>query len=85
MVMNELTIAYPENLLLSLKESPVEFESEARLLLAVKLYELGKVSTGMAARVAGISRVTFIFALGRFGLSPIGLEPGELAEDMANA
>jgi hypothetical protein len=83
--MNELTIAYPENLLLSLKESPVEFESEARLLLAVKLYELGKVSTGMAARVAGISRVTFIFALGRFGLSPIGLEPGELAEDMANA
>jgi len=85
MVMNELTIAYPEDLLLSLKESPVEFESEARLLLAVKLYELGKVSTGMAARVAGISRVTFIFALGRFGLSPIGLEPGELAEDMANA
>lgn len=84
MVMNELTIAYPEDLLLSLKESPVEFESEARLLLAVKLY-LGKVSTGMAARVAGISRVTFIFALGRFGLSPIGLEPGELAEDMANA
>jgi hypothetical protein len=83
--MNELTIAYPEDLLLSLKESPVEFESEARLLLAVKLYELGKVSTGMAARVAGISRVTFIFALGRFGLSPIGLEPGELAEDMANA
>jgi hypothetical protein len=68
-----------------LKESPVEFESEARLLLAVKLYELGKVSTGMAARVSGISRVTFIFALGRFGLSPIGLEPGELAEDMANA
>ena len=85
MVMNELTIAYPQDLLLSLKESPVEFESEARLLLAVKLYELGKVSTGMAARVAGISRVSFLFALARFGLSPIGVEPGELAEDVANA
>lgn len=85
MVMNELTISYPQDLLLSLKESPVEFEAEARLLLAVKLYELGKVSTGMAARVAGISRVSFLFALGRFGLSPIGVEPGELAEDMANA
>lgn len=85
MVMNELTISYPQDLLLSLKESPAEFESEARLLLAVKLYELGKVSTGMAARVAGISRVSFLFALGRFGLSPIGVEPGELAEDMANA
>jgi len=51
----------------------------------VKLYELGRVSTGMAARLAGMSRVAFMFALNRFGLSPIGLEPGELAEDLANA
>jgi hypothetical protein len=29
--------------------------------------------------------VAFMFALSRFGLSPISLEPGELAEDMANA
>jgi hypothetical protein len=36
-----LTIPYSEELLLSLKASPVEFEAEARLLLAVKLYELG--------------------------------------------
>jgi len=71
--------------LLSIKENPAEFETEARLLLAVKLYELGRVSTGMAARLAGMSRVAFMFALNRFGLSPIGLEPGELAEDLANA
>jgi hypothetical protein len=51
----------------------------------VKLYELGRVSTGTAAQLAGINRVTFMFALSRFGLSPIGLEPGELAEDLANA
>ena len=80
-----LTIPYPEELLLSLKESPAEFEAEARLLLAVKLYELDRVSTGMAAQLAGLSRVAFIFALGRFGLSPIGVEPDELAEDWANA
>ena len=85
MATNVLTIPYPEELLLSLKESPAEFEAEARLLLAVKLYELGRVSTGTAARLAGMSRVAFMFALSRFGLSPISLEPGELAEDMANA
>lgn len=85
MAMNVLTIPYPEELLLSLKENPVQFESEARLLLAVKLYELGKVSTGMAARLAGMGRVEFMFALGRFGLSPIGVDANELAEDMANA
>ncbi len=80
-----LTIPYPEDILLSLKESPAEFEAEARLLLAVKLYEQGRLSTGMAARLAGMSRVAFMFALDRFGLSPIGLEPGELAQDLANA
>ena len=85
MTTNTLTIPYPEDLLLSLKESPAEFEAEARLLLAVKLYELDRISTGMAARLAEMSRVAFIFALDRFGLSPINLEPGELAKDFANA
>jgi predicted HTH domain antitoxin len=84
MATNVLTIPYPEELLLSLKENPEQFQAEARLLLAVKLYELGKVSTGMAARLAGVNRVAFLFALGRFGLSPIGVEPDELAEDAAN-
>jgi Uncharacterised protein family (UPF0175) len=80
-----LTIEYPETLLLSLKESPETFAAEARLLLAVKLYELGKISTGTAATLTGMSRVAFMFALGRFGLSPLGIAPGELAEDLAHA
>ena len=85
MATNMINIPYPDELLLSLKESPAEFEAEARLLLAVKLYELGRVSTGMAARLAGMSRVGFMFALNRVGLSPIGLEPGELAGDLVHA
>lgn len=85
MATKTLTISYPEDLLLSLKESPEEFETEARLLLAVKLYELGRVSTGHAAEIAGMGRVQFIFVLNRFGLSPFGQAPEELAEDLANA
>jgi predicted HTH domain antitoxin len=80
-----LTIPYPDDLLLSLKKNPQEFEAEARLLLAVKLYEMGRVSTGIAAQLAGIGRVAFMFELARFGLSPMGQEPDELAEDLANA
>ena len=80
-----LTIPYEDDLLLSLKKNPQEFESEARLLLAVKLYELERVSTGIAAQLAGMGRVAFMFELARFGLSPMGQEPEELAEDLAHA
>ncbi len=85
MTVGVLNIPYPEELLLSLKKSPEEFETEARLLLAVKLYELDQISTGMAAQLTGMSRIAFMFELNRFGLSPIGVDPDELAEDLANA
>lgn len=85
MALKTLTISYDDDLLLSLKTNSAEFEAEARLLLAVKLYELDKVTTGRAAELAGMSRVEFIFALKRFGLSPICVEPEELADDIAVA
>lgn len=82
---HELTIPYPDDLLLSLKVSPEYFETEARLLLAIKLYEMGRVTTGTAAQIAGMDRVAFIFNLEKFGLSPIGVAPDELEGDLANA
>lgn len=82
---NTITIPYSDDLLLSMKKSPEEFRDEARLLLAIKLYELGRVSTGVASELAGISRVAFIFELARFGLSPMDQTPDEVAEDLANA
>lgn len=85
MAVSVLEIRYPQELLVSLKKTPEEFEAEAKILLAVKLYETGQVSTGMAARLAGLERVAFLFELDRFGLSPIGTEPDEIAQDLANA
>lgn len=82
---HQLTIPFSDDLLLSLKESPEEFAAEARLLLATKLYELGRVSTGRAAELAGMSRVEFMLSLHRFSLSPVGVDPDELESDLANA
>ena len=81
----ELKILYLEDLLLSLKETPEQFEREARLLLAVKLYEIGKISSGMAARLAGMRRIEFLYELNRFGIAVIDTPPEELAQDVANA
>ena len=55
------------------------------MLLALKLYETGKLSTGLAAQVAGVPRVTFFYLLGQHGLSPFGESPAELEEDLSNA
>lgn len=80
-----LTIEYPAEVRWALQQEPEEFADEARLLLALKLYETGRLSTGLAARLAGMPRSVFIFLLGRYGLSPFGQEPGELAEDAGYA
>jgi len=83
--MSSLKITYPSEVLWALQQEPEEFESEARLLLALKLYETGRLSSGLAAKLAGVPRVTFLFLLGQHGLSPFGEEPDELERDLANA
>jgi predicted HTH domain antitoxin len=83
--MNQLTIPYPEDLLWALQQEPAEFEESARLLLAVKLYETGKLSTGLAAQLAGVPRSAFLFLLSQHGLSPFADESNELEDDLAAA
>lgn len=77
-----LTIKYTDAVLASLKESPEEFEEEARFLLALKLYELGKISSGRAAQLAGIPRVRFLLKLGEYQVSPFQVS---LAETVAES
>ena len=58
--MKTLTITYPDDLELTLDSSAEHFTEEARVLLAYKLFELGRLTSGQAARLAGISRVVFL-------------------------
>lgn len=70
-----LTIEYGEEVLASLGRSADQFTEEAKLLLAAKLYELGKVTSGQAARLCGKGRVDFLMSLPRVGVRVSNLRP----------
>lgn len=57
-------------------------EDEARLLLAIKLYETSKVSLGQAAEMAGYSRRTFLELLDHHEIPVVAYSPEELREEL---
>ena len=60
-------------------------EEEARLYLAMKLFEIGRLSAGQAAEVAGYSKRTFLELLGRDGIPLMSFPPSDLQDDQRNA
>ncbi len=59
-------------------------EFELKMIIAAKLYELGRLSSGQAAAVAGLSKRAFIELLGKYNVSVFGYDADELAEDLRN-
>jgi predicted HTH domain antitoxin len=68
-MLHSVTIEYGEDVLFSLGLSAEEFTKEARFLLAAKLYELGRLTSGQAAGLCGKTRVDFLLSLPRAGVS----------------
>lgn len=81
----QLTIEYGDDVLLSLGMRKEEFDQEARFLLAAKLYELGRLSSGKAAQLCGMDRVTFLLSLHRVGVAAINLDERDLEDDLRYA
>ena len=75
--MQQVTISLPQGVSIS--------ELDVRMILAGKLFEEGKLTSGQAAEWVGISKRDFVERLGNYGFSPFGYDFDELKEDLSGA
>lgn len=83
MASRQIVIEVPEKVLLAEKADESAFARELRVLAAVKLYELGRLSSGRAAELAGMSRVEFLLTLGQYKVFPLESELADLERQRA--
>jgi len=78
MAVKDITVSVPEEILIAEKTDEASFSRELAMLAAVKLFELGRITSGGAAGLAGVSRVEFLLNLGRYRVFPMESELQEL-------
>lgn len=67
---------------LELPEGIKVSESELRMILAAKLFDMGELSSGQAAKMVGKSRREFLESVGKYGVSIFQYDADELEEDL---
>jgi predicted HTH domain antitoxin len=78
-----ISVDYPEYLANVMRLNKDEFEREIKILGLVKLFELGKVSSGTAAKVLQMSRLEFLELLARYQVSFLEVE--SIEDDLQQA
>ena len=79
--MSVITVSIPERLLVALKLTPQEAAPELLLAAAVKLFEIGRLSSGAAAQLAGVPRPVFLTKLAEYGVDTFRLGKDELEQE----
>ena len=83
--MIEVTFSVPDEILLALKATPEALASRIRFAASVKLYELGQLSSGAAAQLAGVPKPYFVSQLVDNGVNTFDLSEEDLAHDLKSA
>lgn len=82
--MHVLSIPYPNDLLINSGKSVKELEDELRFLLAVKLFELHRLTLGKAAEFCGMEKLRFMFEVGRLKIPVMNLDDDQIADELSD-
>ena len=79
--MSQIVLEVSNDSLLALRSRPEAVGSRLLLAAAIKLYELGELSSGAAAALAGLPRVVFLARLADFGVDTFVLTETDLLRE----
>ena len=77
-----LTIRIPAEIRKMLSRTPEEMSRDIRIYTALMLFRLGKLSSGAAATMAGISRVMFLDLCAEYDIPVSQITPEELRREV---
>lgn len=77
MIMRTVQISIPDNVDMK--------DYDFSMIIAAKLYEDSKLSSGQAAQIVGLTKRAFIEMLGKYGVSVFSTSISDLHSDIANA
>ena len=79
--MKAIAIEYPESWTAVSGSSADAFAHETRMAAAVKLFEMGRLTSGQAAQMAGLPRIAFLLACPQWGVPAVAWDADELAAE----
>jgi predicted HTH domain antitoxin len=79
--MSQVILEIPDETLIALKTTPDKIGPALRLAAAVKLFEIGQLSSGAAARLANLPRVVFLMKLADYNVDTFDLTEEELRQE----
>ena len=80
--MATVNIEVPAELPSALGKRPADAAREIQLMAALKMFECGRISGGMAAELAGVPRAEFIALCGQHGVNVFQQTAEELVGDL---
>jgi predicted HTH domain antitoxin len=78
----ETAVEFPNHFEESVQTTPEEFKQQIHIMAALKMFELGKLSSGKAAELAGQSRAEFFTTCARYKVSAFNYPDDETAREI---